>query len=101
MVIHLELDHGAEVVVPEEHTELSFLHGGRELTQTGVRQLGGRAVQKLLGYKACRQRERGRKKEGEREREGEREGESVRDTHTRLTMTDRLTETKTYGLIKI
>lgn len=52
MVIHLELDHGAEVVVPEEHTELSFLHGGRELTQAVVCQLGGRAVQKLLGYKA-------------------------------------------------
>lgn len=70
MVIHLELDHGAEVVVPEEHTELSFLHGGRELTQAVVCQLGGRAVQKLLSYKACRQRERGRKREAEGEREG-------------------------------
>lgn len=39
---HLVLDHGAEVVVPEEHTQLSLLGGGVELTQTVIRQLGGR-----------------------------------------------------------
>lgn len=88
MVIHLELDHGAEVVVPEEHTELSFLHGGRELTQAVVCQLGGRAVQKLLSYKACRQRER----EGERERQKGREKARNRErVSERQTMTDRLT----------
>lgn len=30
--VYLVFDHGAEVIVPEKHTEFSFLHGGRELT---------------------------------------------------------------------
>lgn len=49
---YLELDHGAEVVVPEEDAELALLHGGRELTQAVVRQLSGRVVQELLGHDA-------------------------------------------------
>lgn len=52
---HLELDHGAEVVVPEEDAELALLHGGRELTQAVVRQLSGRVVQELLGHDAWRE----------------------------------------------
>lgn len=57
--LYLELDHGAEVVVPEEDAELALLHGGRELTQAVVRQLSGRVVQELLGHDAWH--ERGRK----------------------------------------
>lgn len=57
---HLELDHGAEVVVPEEDAELAFLHGGRELTQAVVGQLSGRVVQELLGHDAWHQK--GKKK---------------------------------------
>lgn len=49
---YLELDHGAEVVVPEEDAELALLHGGRELTQAVVRQLSGRVVQELLSHDA-------------------------------------------------
>lgn len=51
--VYLVFDHGAEVVIPEEDTELSLLHGGRELTQAVVRELSGRAVQKLLRHDAC------------------------------------------------
>ena len=47
-VVHLEFGHGAEVVVPEEDAELALLHGGRELAQAMVGQLGGCAVQELL-----------------------------------------------------
>lgn len=55
---HLELDHGAEVVVPEEDAELALLHGGRELTEAVVRQLSGRVVQELLGHDAWHQKEK-------------------------------------------
>lgn len=50
---HLVLDHGAEVIVPEEHTQLSLLGGGVEFTQAVIRQLGGRRLQKLLRYQTC------------------------------------------------
>lgn len=49
---YLELDHGAEVVIPEEDAEFSLLHSGGELTQAVVRQLGGRAAQELLRHDA-------------------------------------------------
>ena len=51
-VLYLVLDHGAEVVVPEEDTELPLLHGGRELTEAVVRELGRRAAQELLRHQA-------------------------------------------------
>lgn len=53
---HLELDHGAEVVVPEEDAQLALLHGRRELTQAVVRQLSGRVVEELLGHDAWHER---------------------------------------------
>lgn len=55
---HLELDHGAEVVVPEEDAELALLHGGRQLTEAVVRQLSGRVAQELLGHDAWRRKEK-------------------------------------------
>lgn len=53
-VFYLVFDHCAEVVIPEKDAELSLLHGGRELTQAVVRQLGGRAAQKLLRHDTYR-----------------------------------------------
>lgn len=55
--VYLELDHGAEVVIPEKDAELSLLHGRRELTQAVVRQLSGRVVQELLCHDAWDERE--------------------------------------------
>lgn len=55
---YLELDHGAEVVIPEKDAELSLLHGRRELTQAVVRQLSGRVVQELLCHYAWDETER-------------------------------------------
>lgn len=52
LVDHLVLDHGAEVVVPEEHTQFPLLHSGCELTQAVVGQLRGRAVKELLRHEA-------------------------------------------------
>lgn len=63
--VYLVLDHGAEVVIPEKDTELSLLHGGRELTQAVVRQLSGRAAQKLLRHDAYDERRGEEKKETE------------------------------------
>lgn len=45
---HLKFGHGAEMIVPEEDTQLSLLYGGGELTQAVVGQLSRCAVQKLL-----------------------------------------------------
>ena len=49
---YLVFDHGAEVVVPEEHAQLPLLHGRRQLTQPVVRELGRRAAQELLRHHA-------------------------------------------------
>lgn len=45
---HLVLYHSAEVVVAEEDAQLLLLHGGRQLAQPVVRELGGRGLQELL-----------------------------------------------------
>ena len=52
MLRYLVFYHGAEVVVPEEHAQLPLLHGGRQLTEAVVCELGGRAAQELLRHHA-------------------------------------------------
>lgn len=49
---YLVLNHGAEMVVPEEDAQLPFRDGGRELAQAVVGELGSRGLQELLCYQA-------------------------------------------------
>lgn len=50
---HLVFDHGAEVVVPEEHGDLALSGRGIELTQAMIRQLSRCGLQKLLRHQTC------------------------------------------------
>ena len=50
--LHLVFDHGTEVVVPEEHRDLSLFSRRVEFTQTMIRQLSRCRLQKLLCYQA-------------------------------------------------
>lgn len=50
---HLVFDHGAEVVVSEEHGDFTLCGRRVEFTQTVIRQLSRRRLQELFRHQTC------------------------------------------------